>query len=96
VVSELPLRPETVPPQCLERIRETGRLFVLEEHVAHGGVGQMLACLLMEAGVYVPFFRHFHAAGYRSGRYGSQAYHRIENGLDPSTVIESIRSIARA
>jgi transketolase len=95
VVTELPLRAETVPSPLVERIRESGTLFVLEEHVAHGSVGQMLGYLLMESGVQVRRFRHFHAAGYRSGRYGSQAFHRVENGLDPASVLAAVLSVGR-
>jgi transketolase len=51
VASELPLRAETIPPACLDRIRQTGALFVWEEHVAQGGAGQMLTHLLMGLGV---------------------------------------------
>ena len=96
VATELPFRAASIPPLCLDRIRETGAVFVLEEHVAQGGAGQMLALLLLEQGVHPVRFRHFHADGYRSGRYGSQAFHRVENGLDPASVISEIRRLARA
>jgi transketolase len=86
VVTELPLCAETLPP----RIISADRLYVVEEHVGQGGVGQMLAHLLLRAGAAPRFFRHFHAHGYRSGTYGSQAYHRIENGIDAATVLAEI------
>ena len=86
VASELPLRLETMPQRCLERIRSTGSLFVLEEHVAQGSAGQMLAYLLLKEGIHPQHFHHFHAAGYLSGRYGSQVFHRAENGIDAATV----------
>ena len=79
-----------MPARLLDAIRRTDSLFVLEEHVAQGGAGQMLAHLLMEQGVRPARFRHFHAEGYRSGRYGSQGYHRVENGLDPASVLASL------
>jgi transketolase len=96
VATELPFRAETIPPLCLERIRETGAVFVVEEHVAQGGAGQMLAHLLLEQGVRPACFRHFHADGYRSGRYGSQAFHRVENGIDPASVLSEIGRFALA
>ena len=86
VATELPFRMETIPARCIDKIRQTGMLFVLEEHVAHGGAGQMLAHLLMAEGIHPQRFHHFHAEGYRSGRYGSQTFHRAENGLDPPSV----------
>lgn len=96
VATELPFQANTIPHPCLERIRKTGSLFVLEEHVAHGGAGQMLAHLLLQEGIHPPRFRHFHAKGYLSGRYGSQTFHRIENGLDPATVLAEVGRLALA
>jgi transketolase len=87
VATELPFRADTVPDAMLNRIAATGALFVLEEHVAHGGVGQMLSHILLERGVHPGRFRHFHAKGYLSGRYGSQGFHRVESGIDPTSVL---------
>lgn len=86
VATELPLCADSLP----ERILAAERLYVVEEHVAHGGVGQMLASLLLNAGAAPRRFRHFHAHGYRSGTYGSQGFHRIENGIDAATVLAEI------
>jgi transketolase len=94
VATELPFRLETIPQRCLEGIRSTGSLFVLEEHVAHGGAGQMLAHLLLKEGIHPQRFHHFHAAGYLSGRYGSQVFHRTENGIDPATVAFEVGRLA--
>jgi len=87
VATQLPLAIETMPLLLIERIRTTGALFVLEEHVAQGGAGQMLAHLLLVNGMAPRRFEHFHAHGYRSGRYGSQGFHRTENGIDAATVL---------
>jgi transketolase len=87
VVTELPLQAGPIPAACLARIAETGALFVLEEHVAHGGAGQMLAYELLQRGLQPRYFRHFHAKGYPSGRYGSQGFHRRESGLDAAAVL---------
>jgi transketolase len=95
VATELPLHLETIPSRCIETIRGTATLFVLEEHVAHGGVGQMLAHLLLKEGLHPPRFHHFHAEGYVSGRYGSQAFHRVENGLDPAAVLSILSEVGR-
>jgi transketolase len=94
VATELPFSASPPPPLFLERLRDTGALFVLEEHAAHGGAGQMLAHVLLEQGAAPRRFRHFHAHGYRSGRYGSQAFHRIENGLDAATVLAAAGRVA--
>jgi transketolase len=93
VATELPFSAAPPPTLVLERIRETGALFVLEEHTAHGGAGQMLSHLLMQLGQAPRRFHHFHANGYPSGRYGSQSFHRIENGLDPATVLAAVAQV---
>jgi transketolase len=95
VLSELPLAIAPPPPQLLEGINRLGRLFVVEEHVLQGSVGQMLAHRLTARGICPRTFRHFHAEGYPSGLYGSQAFHRKENGLDADSVlVEFNRSLS--
>jgi transketolase len=90
VVSELPLELNPMPDACRVQIAETGALFVLEEHVVQGGLGQSLACTLMAGGIAPSVFRHFAAKGYLSGRYGSQNFHRVECGIDGPSVIDEI------
>jgi transketolase len=90
-LSELPLALAPPPDPLLESVEQSSRLFVVEEHVAQGSAGQMLAHTLMERGVHPRLFRHFHAEGYPSGLYGSQSFHRKENGLDASSVMSEVR-----
>jgi transketolase len=63
---------------------------VVEEHVAHGGVGEQLARALMLGGHAPPRFTHHCARGYPSGRYGSQRYHRRESGLDAASILAGL------
>jgi len=93
ILSELPVAAGAIPPACLEQIRSGSALFVLEEHVAQGSAGQMLAYALLECGMLPTRFKHFHARGYLSGRYGSQNFHRAENGIDAGSVLAEIRKI---
>jgi transketolase len=95
VLSELPLTIAPPPPQVLERIDLSGWLSVVEEHVLQGSVGQMLAHILIAQGICPRTFRHFHAKGYPSGLYGSQTFHRKENGLDVDSVLSEVnRSVS--
>jgi transketolase len=91
VVSELPLDTAPPPQAFLDRLRRGEALYVVEEHVRQGGLGQMLAHDLMSRGMAPGLLRHFYAKGYPSGRYGSQAFHRIENGLDAAYILAEIR-----
>ena len=63
---------------------------VVEEHVATGGAGQMLAHALLSAGHAPRRFSHRCAHGYPSGLYGSQAYHRRECGLDAESIMAEL------
>ena len=63
---------------------------VVEEHVAAGGVGSMLALHLLASAQAPGRFLHRAARGYPSGRYGSQKFHRRESGLDPETILAEL------
>ncbi len=86
LLSELPARHLAEGFQAdLARSR---RLLVVEEHVAHGGVAQSLASLLLESGEAPERFASRSAQGYLSGRYGSQKFHRRECGLDSASILD--------
>ncbi|MFO0959488.1 MAG: hypothetical protein U0800_18980 [Isosphaeraceae bacterium] len=83
---ELPI--EAMPPAFLSDLARSRRLLVVEEHVAQGGVSQMLAARLLQAEVSLTHFAAKTAQGYLSGRYGSQKFHRRECGLDPGSIVQ--------
>lgn len=89
LISELPAA--DLPSAFLEDLAKSKHLAVVEEHVAHGGVGQMLSTQLLLQGIAPPRFTHLAARGYPSGRYGSQKFHRAECGLDSISVLKEIR-----
>lgn len=86
-VTELPIITSEMPPEFLAMVRHHRRLCVVEEHVAHGGVGQMVAYGLMTGGVAVDTLLHACAQGYPSATYGSQAFHRRESALDAPSIL---------
>ncbi|HWF47449.1 MAG TPA: hypothetical protein VG168_10620 [Bryobacteraceae bacterium] len=88
LVSELPI--DNVPEEFISDLNRSGHLIVVEEHVAQGGLGQMIAHYLLSHGIAVPRFTHHRAKGYVSGLYGSQKFHRKECGLDAESVIAGI------
>jgi transketolase len=90
ILSELPIDPATLPDAFLRDVRRANDLMVVEEHVAQGSVGQMLARALLLRGDAPARLRHHVARGYPSGRYGSQLYHRKECGLDPDSVLAAL------
>jgi transketolase len=90
VAAELPFEHAPLPAELVDRIGSSRRLCVIEEHVAHGGLGAMLAQHVLETGIAPAVYRHLCARGYPSGRYGSQAYHRRDSGLDPDAIRKAI------
>jgi transketolase len=85
-VGELPLSLSPPPDAFVAALRASGRLCVVEEHVAQGGLGQSLAAWCLERAVPITAFRHLSAQGYPSGTYGSQGFHRRESGLDAEAI----------
>jgi transketolase len=78
-VGMLPL--DEIPAALLSSIRDKQRLVIIEEHHRAGGLAEALGHLLLTSGVCPRSFTSLHAAGYPSGRYGSQRWHQEENGL---------------
>ena len=89
-VSQLPL--PALPPAFLGSVASSRHLFVVEEHTARGGLGEYLAAALAREGI--PFrLHHRHAAGYPSGRYGSQSYHQQQSGLDKGSLQAAVAEL---
>jgi transketolase len=86
VLAELPCQP--VPEQFQADLLRSRRLLLVEEHVEQGGIAQNLALALASAGSVPERFVARTARGYPTGRYGSQAFHRRECGLDGASIVE--------
>jgi len=90
VISELPIGAGSLPEEFLADLRRSDHLVVVEEHVAQGGAGQMLAMALLLGGHSPRRFEHRFARGYPGGNYGSQPYHRKESGLDAEAIAAAL------
>lgn len=77
----------------IESVKKTGKLFVAEEHVARGGIGEHLALILAKAGIKYKLAQTY-AAGYPDGLYGSQGYHQKQSGLDAESLAKAIKELA--
>ena len=91
VLSELPFQPADIPKEFLGDVHASQHVIVVEEHVAQGSVGALLAHALLCMGVPPRRFHHRHALGYPSGYYGSQAFHREECSLHPASILALLR-----
>lgn len=88
LVGELPLT--ELPAEFVADVEATGHLVVAEEHVAIGGLGEQVARQCLIRGFAPRRFTHRHALGYPSGRYGTQAFHRRECGLDAAAILAAL------
>jgi transketolase len=89
-VAQLPL--PRLDPLLLASVQASGRLLVIEEHTARGGLGEHLSAQLAMTGA--PFrLHHLHARGYPTGRYGSQDFHQRQSGLDFRSVQATVASL---
>jgi transketolase len=89
-VTELPLEECPPPAQFAKRLMSAPAVWAVEEHVAQGGFGRMLGTWLLQRAYHPKAFRHWHAAGYPSGRYGSQEFHRAESGIDAMSIRQAV------
>ena len=87
---ELPI--EALPEELEHDLAAAPTLGVVEEHVAQGSAGSMLAGLLLGQAPHIRKYRHFTARGYPSRRYGSQRYHRRECGLVAEVILEELNA----
>ncbi len=93
-LAELPVSPTELPDGLLARLSAGAPLTVIEEHVAHGGAGQMLAYALLLRGVAPRVFTHLCARGLDLGEYGSQQFLRERCGLSPEAIREHFLTMA--
>jgi transketolase len=86
---------DDIPPALLGSIAEKGRLVTMEEHCGPGGLGEALAHQCLVQGVSPSSFTSLTAAGYPSGRYGSQRWHQEESGLAGPLLWARLQKIVR-
>jgi transketolase len=92
-ISQLPL--SNVDAGFIESVQSSGQVLVLEEHAQRGGLGEYIAAMLGRVGVHFRLY-HRHAMGYPNQRYGSQAYHQMQSGLDASSIKTLVAEISSA
>lgn len=78
-VGTLPL--ENIPAELAASIEEKRRVVTIEEHYRACGLGEALSHMFLSSGVVPRSLTSLCAAGYPSGRYGSQRWHQNESGL---------------
>ena len=89
-VSKIPL--PQLPEDFVASVVASGVLWVIEEHVARGGLAEHVAAELAKLGVRFRL-RHTCAVGYPDGLYGSQNYHQTRSGMDPESLKSTFRQL---
>ena len=89
-VSQLPL--PGMDGSLMRSVADSRQLLVIEEHVARGGLGEHVAAVLAKEGIAFKMY-HRHAVGYPNGRYGSQAYHQTQSGLDAVSLKKTVTQL---
>ena len=84
---------DELPAELNASIREKRRVVVIEEHYGACGLGEALSHLFLTHAVFPQSFTCLHAAGYPTGRYGSQRWHQEESGLAGQALLERLRNV---
>jgi transketolase len=87
---------EEPPDELLASIEDKARIITIEEHYRSCGLGEALSYLLLSLGVAPKSMTCLHAAGYPSGRYGSQRWHQEESGLSGPALASRLEKLLRA
>jgi transketolase len=92
-VGVLPLA--DIPEELAASIEESRRVVTIEEHYGACGLGEALSHLLLKSGVVPDALECLCAAGYPSGRYGSQRFHQEESGLAGQSLVSRLELFLR-
>ncbi len=86
---------EDLPAELSASILEKGRVITIEEHYEPCGLGEALSHRLLTSGVVPRSMTSLCAAGYPSGRFGSQRWHQEESGLRGPSLVSRLESVLR-
>jgi transketolase len=86
---------EELPADLVRSIQDGRPVVTIEEHHRACGLGEALSHLLLTRALFARSFTSLHAAGYPSGRYGSQAWHQQESGLVGPALSSRLEAIIR-
>jgi transketolase len=90
ILGELPILEDSLPKILIEQINLTQNLFVIEEHVAQGGIGSQISLVLIKSNISVKSFTHLYATSHHYDKSGSQKYLRKKSGIDLNNVLSRL------
>lgn len=86
---------EELPPALKASIEQKRGVVTIEEHYRAGGLGEALSHLLLTSGAVPRSLMSLHAAGYPTGRYGSQRWHLEQSGLAGLPLMTRLQELLR-
>lgn len=86
---------EELPAALRLSIEEKRGVITIEEHYRAGGLGEALSHLLLTSGTVPRSLTSLHAAGYPTGRYGSQRWHLEQSGLAGQALRSRLEELLR-
>ena len=84
---------DDLPSELVAGIGEKRPVVTIEEHYGACGLGEALSHRLLSQAIFPTSFTSLHAAGYPTGRYGSQRWHQEESGLAGQGLRSRLRKI---
>ncbi|MEO6603823.1 MAG: transketolase, partial [Polyangiaceae bacterium] len=84
-----------IPAELAASIKEKRRVVIIEEHYGACGLGEALSYLFVKSGAVPDALECLCAAGYPSGRYGSQRFHQEESGLAGKSLVSRLELFLR-
>lgn len=88
-LTELPQT--TLPAELVSSLKKASKVIVAEEHVRVGSLGEWLSSHCLSNNISVKSYHHACVKGYLSGLYGSQKFHRVENGIDSNAIATIVK-----
>jgi transketolase len=92
-VGTLPI--DDIPADLSASIRDKKPVVTIEEHYGPCGLGEALSHLFLTHAVFPKSLTSLHAAGYPTGRYGSQRWHQEESGLAGQALRSQLEKVIR-
>jgi len=86
---------EDLPHELVTSLHAKRRVVTIEEHYGAGGLGEAVGQALLRQSLCPASFTSLHAAGYPSGRYGSQRWHQEESGLAGAGLRARLQKVVR-
>jgi transketolase len=80
-----------LPEELIAAVQRTRKLLTIEEHAGQCGLNEAVARQLINELDGKIAYRSLYAAGYPSGRYGSQEWHQAESGLGGPALKNNIK-----